>query len=352
MAFNKLVWLITSYGLSRIAQAQSDPTVQLTIDTIKVGDANPTVDGTVKYYTPTASQTSLVNFKESFNITGVQLLTATTSTPAGVTFMTTIPETSGGYDIIEVGIFENVDGIENLFAIGVGEPLRKPTIAQNYIMSVNYNVDIFNENLASVYGQIALDPKSQFITSVEFDNLKLNVLFMENNLSQQISNNTAIIGLNGPAILTEQLNNEISVVNQYYSHNTMANIINCLSNPTDVLALWSFENLSSINKMQIQDFSDNDFYLSLNKSVASFKISNIGFSSFLDINSPDYFTLGSDVNFSFLNQSGTDSPISIISLIKHNNINSITTLLAKSDYSKKVHTFEVNKLSEQLHNWS
>ena len=43
-----------------------------------------------------------------------------------------IPENIGGFDIREVGLYETVNGVDNLFAIGTCQPFVKPTAADNY----------------------------------------------------------------------------------------------------------------------------------------------------------------------------------------------------------------------------
>ena len=51
---NKLTLVLTQYGMNRIAEAISNPTVNLNLTKIKFGSGN-----NYEYYTPSESQTSL-----------------------------------------------------------------------------------------------------------------------------------------------------------------------------------------------------------------------------------------------------------------------------------------------------
>ena len=52
---DKLAFVLTTHGLNRITQALTDPTVEIHLSKIKIGDAN------FEYYIPTGEETELAH---------------------------------------------------------------------------------------------------------------------------------------------------------------------------------------------------------------------------------------------------------------------------------------------------
>lgn len=91
---DKLKFIITEYGLSRIAEAIADSTVELNLYKAKLGDSNGI------YYEPSENQTDLVHPipNGEFYISQKELLEDNLT----VDLEFSIPESFGGYDIREV----------------------------------------------------------------------------------------------------------------------------------------------------------------------------------------------------------------------------------------------------------
>ena len=129
---NELKLIITSYGLTRIAEAMSDSSITLNISKVKVGDANE------EYYTPTEAQTSLRNPIEggTFYVIKKELL----EDGVTVSFQVAIPETFDNCDIREVGLYETVGDDDKLFAICTQQPIVKPDVTYNYFIAIDYYI--------------------------------------------------------------------------------------------------------------------------------------------------------------------------------------------------------------------
>ena len=183
-----LTFILTQYGLNRVGEALANPNEDLNISKIKVGDANFT------YYEPTETQTELVHLipDGEFYIIEKELLEDNLT----VSFHAIFPETFQNAEIREVGIYETIDGVDYLFAVSTQQPLLKPYMDLNYLVSVDYYAFLKAQNLAEVYDQIVLNPDNQLVSGEDLENLMSTILFTEDNLMDQIHDNTKILGLN------------------------------------------------------------------------------------------------------------------------------------------------------------
>jgi hypothetical protein len=336
---DKLIWTITDYGLNRITQALADPNNKLYLQKVKIGDANGT------YYIPTSDLANLKNIKGTFNVN--KKTTTIIDNNNAVVFITTVPETIEDVEIREVGLYETIDNVDYLFAISTCQPLYKPFIADNYSIAIDYHIIFISENLMSVYDQILLDPLSEFITEEDLSNLYLNLLFVENVLSEQISANTNIIGLDKPKLLSNLIDKQIFEVSNIFKTNFVMNIINFLNSINNLKSAWFFDHDYYRDSIQISDYSSNQFNLTLNKRNISFSKTMLAFASFLNIDYNNYFYLENDIDLDFLNSNNTDdSPFTLIFLLKHNNLNENNTIIAKSNYFTNENIFEINKLND------
>lgn len=334
---DKLTWIYTTYGLNRLTEAMGNPTDKLYLYKFKIGDANGT------FYTPSSSATSLVNpiTNGTFYINEKSLSLDNTT----VSFKTKFPENSSGYEIREIGLYETIDDIDYLFAIGTCQPLVKPNLSDNYIISVDYIVNFKSVNLASTYDQIVINANNEYASQNDLDTLQTTILYIEGNLMDQISTTSHIVGLNRAA----QLHERISENHKSYSNaSTVINFSNLLNFTTlnKVYSYWVFNYSKYITSTTaIVDISNNGINLDLNRNLNLFTSGYSGLAPYINIDGNNYYSLPSDVPFNLRNISNTgDGPFTLFFLIKNNAMDVKNTLLAKSNYYTNNHSFEINKL--------
>ena len=348
---DELTFILTSYGLSRVAEAISDPTVELYISKIKVGDAN------FEYYVPTLDDfppptgDSYPDLRHlipdgEFYIVEKNLL----EDGMTVSFHAVIPETFQNAEIREVGIYETINGQDRLFAVSTQQPLLKPFINLHYLISVDYFAFLKSQNLATIYDRIILDPESQLVTEEDLDNLMSTILFTENNLMDQIHDNTRIIGLNR----SQQLQERISADTVKYSHNAVVSnystVLNYVDSASSVVGYWAFEYpLTPAIQSVIKDIGIKGNNLSTNKNINLYTQTYKGITSFLSFGKNDYFYLNdSDSSLDFVDPlTLKDTPFTVIAALKPNSTEGTRTILGRSDYSSTdKHVFEVNELPQ------
>lgn len=254
---NPLVYVITNYGRSRIAEAMADTSVELALNKIKLGDGNG------NYYTPSESQTSLVNEipNSTVYIQRKDLLEDNLTVSLG--FL--IPETLGNCDIREVGLYETVDDVDNLFAIGTQQPIVKPSIEYNYDIAIEYYIMLKSANLAEVYDQITLDP---FKISVKEEDVRavVNSLMATQNFakSQLSAINNVIEDNNSNSENLDYCHLRWSNINLSEIYSDM-NLINSFNN----VFMWYFKNGKIVN-FQNGDSAVLEMYPSENQNYYGF----------------------------------------------------------------------------------
>ena len=194
-----LTFILTQYGLNRVGEALANPNEDLNISKIKVGDANFT------YYEPTEAQTELVHLipDGEFYIIKKELLEDNLT----VSFHAIFPETFQNAEIREVWIYETIDGVDYLFAVSTQQPLLKPYMDLNYLISVDYYAFLKAQNLAEVYDQIVLNPDNQLVSGEDLENLMSTILFTGDNLMDQIHDNLyGTEGVHGNFVFTTSVN--------------------------------------------------------------------------------------------------------------------------------------------------
>lgn len=330
---DKLSWVFTNYGLNRISEVMADTEDTLNLYKFKIGDANNT------FYTPSATQTDLVNTLDTLFIHEKSLSEDSTT----VILKTIIPENSDGFDILEVGLYETVDDVDYLFAVSTQQALPKPSVSYNYIISVDYYANFISANLSSVYDQIVIDAQYEYVKEGDLDNLRDNLLYVEGNLSEQITTNTNIIGLDRPEQLNTLIENNLNSTSNSSCIDTIFNILN-LTTIDNFHACWLFNYTNVVgSNISIADFTKRSINLSLNKNINLFNRGIEGLAPYIDISGSNSYTLGDDVVLDLLSASqDDDTPFSLFCLLKHNN-GSKNTILAKSNYFNNKHIFEINK---------
>lgn len=280
---DKLTYILTSYGLSRVAEALANPEIDIYLSKIKVGDAN------YEYYEPTETQTDLKNPipNGSFYIIEKNLL----EDGKTVSLHAVFPETFTNAEIREIGVYETVDGQDHLFAISTQQPLLKPSVELRYVMSVDYFALLKAANLADVYDQILLDPDNQLITEQDLDTLMNTILFTESNLMHQIGGNSRIIGLNRARQLQEKVESNRETYGYITAYNTYSTILN-YTDADNVFGYWVFNYPRRVSPTNsIVDVGKGGRNFSTNLVINSYPRIYSGLMSMLTFKDKDVFYL-------------------------------------------------------------
>ena len=336
---DKLIWIYTNYGLRRVTEVMNNPDDKLAVTKLVVGDSETiTYDDAIglpvyhyDYYTPEPTQDNLKHPVDSFFFHGKELDADNNI----VKFITDIPEDSGGYTINEMGIFE--DG--NLLAICTCQGLAKPTLDDNYIMSIGYTIALHSYNLSTIYDRIVLNVDSEYLQPHDLEKVQYNILYMEGNLAEQISQNSHWIGLNRARQLEQLIEENVKTS----STSLLTNIYNNLG------ALVGYENIKNFwvldysrylgTKNCILDMGFNGEKLSLSTELRTTDIRMKGLCPSL--------TLTNDVNFSSENSIVDRGDNTWLFLLQHTNASENATILAKSDYAKNKHEFEILRFANR-----
>ena len=338
---DKLNLILTDYGLGRIAEAVKDPTLNIMITKIKVGNGD-----NEKYYEPSPIQTSLKgDLGLEFFIYDKELL----EDGVTISFHTVIPETAGNFDIREVGLYETVDGEDNLFAISTQQPFVKPSTDYFYFINVDYYIFLKNANFAEIYEQITLDPLHALATEEDFENLMQTFLFAQGNLIDQIGNNSRIIGYNRATQLYEKIIENQKSFSYMALFKNYASLIDALSSVNNVFSYWAFDysNKKDINN-SVMDLSNNGYYLATNKALTDYERIYKGLMSTISFTKEDSFSLSSQIPLNLYNEDKEeDYPFTMIFALEPLKNNERRTLIAKSNYATSTHSFEINELTDR-----
>ena len=296
-----LTFMLTSYGLDRISTALSNPDEDLNISKIKVGNANyeyyePTLDD---FPDPTSDLKGLIPGGEFYIVDKALLEDDVT-----VSFHAVIPESFQNAEIREVGLYETIDGVDYLFAVSTQQPLLKPFINLNYLISVDYYAFLKSANLATVYDQIILNPDNQLVSEEDLDKLMSTILFTENNLMDQIHDNTKIIGLNRAQQLYTKIEENKNAFGYYAEYTNYVDLLD-YTDVDKVFGYWIFNYPRRITATtSIVDASVHERNLSTNQNINTYVRSYSGLMPLLEFNSPHYYYLNEEL--SFLNEAKTE----------------------------------------------
>ena len=322
---NRLTLILTQHGLSRIAEAILDPTINIEISNIRLGSGFDQ-----EYYTPSEYQGELKgDLGLSFPVVEKNLLEDNQT----VSFRAIIPETVGNFDIREVGLYENYNGEETLFAISTQQPFVKPSLDYGYIIAIDYYVFLKTVNVAEIYDQIVLDPNTSLVSDTDLETFMTTILFNHGNILNQIGNNSRIIGYNRATQLYEIIQENranysyISTYKNYQDINGMSTIQN----------YWLFDHAQkSENLNAIRDLGPNNFNLLAKSSVLSYEQGYVGLTPTLAFPEGEIFTYN---NFTLPTNVQTLFAFALEPLDT-----SVTrTLLAQSNYSTNIHIFEIKE---------
>lgn len=335
---DKLTLILTQYGLNRVAEAMSSPSLNLHLTKIKFGSGN-----NYEYYIPSEVQTSLKgDLGLEFYIFKKELLEDNLT----ISFYTMIPENIGGFDIREVGLYETVNGVDNLFAVGTCQPFVKPTTADNYFIAIDYYIFLKAANFASVYDQITLDSEHALVTDADMEEMMRTFLFSNANLIQQIGNNSRIIGYNRATQLYEKIVENKTSFSYLTLYKNYASLLG-MSSLESIFSFWAFDisrRMQSQNS--IVDLSSNANYLSTTIPVSSISRVYNGFMSMFSMNKANFYLSSSTPVQLFNDVTASDIPFTMAFALKPLSNKENRTLIAKSNYATDSHTFEFNELAD------
>lgn len=337
---NKLTLILTEYGLQRI-QEVTGTTIPLNLHKIRLGSGD-----NFEYYEPSADQTELKgDLGLEFYIYDKQLL----EDGLTISFHTIIPDDVGGFDIREVGLYETHDGSDHLFAISTQQPFVKPLAEDNYFININYYLFLKEQNLATVYDQITLDVEHAQVTEADMEELMRTFLFTQGNLINQINDNSTIIGYNRATQLYEKIQENKKTYSYITLYKNFASLTDVVSSVDSIFSYWVYDysrRTSTINS--IVDVSKHGNYLSTNIPVNNLGRVYNGFTSMFTFNSPNYFKLSSQIPLNLFDPTtNMDLPFTMMFIVEPLEIGTERTLIAKSDYAKKLHSFEIKELADK-----
>lgn len=338
---NKLNLIITEYGLERIAEAVQNPGLNLEISKIRLGDGQ-----NKEYYEPSPTQTSLKgDLGLDFYIYDKELL----EDGCTISFHTIIPETSGNYDIREIGLYEHVNNEYKLFAICTQQPFVKPSPDDFYFINIDYYMFLKCVNFAEIYEQIVLDPEHTVVTDKQLEDLMRTFLFAHGNVINQIGNNSRIIGYNRATQLYEKIVNDKKSFSYTTLFKNLTFLTNMLKSEDNLFSYWAFDYSEKKNtENSVMDLSNHGYYLATNKSLTSYPRDYDGFVSMISFNPPNYFSLSSQIPLNLYDKDkNKDIPFSMIFVLEPLETNIARTLIAKSNYATGTHSFEITETADR-----
>lgn len=343
---DNLYWVFTNYGKQRLASLSADD--HLFLYKAGIGSYNWYTDenNILGGYTEAA-------FKAYFNedenkdlalpIDGgkVAINSKSLEDDNVVVLTVTIPETLSGFDIREFAIYETVNNVDYLFAICTMQAVPKPSVSTNHRIAVQFNARLQSEMLANAYDQIVLDPNNNFATVEELNSFQENLLFVETNLAEQISNNARIIGYNRP----QQLYEEIQKEREYFSNTAISTALSNITNVTslaNIKSFWVFKPNNDATKLvSITDMSYYGINMATDKLVTLYDTGYEGLGGWLNFeynansNTGNYYMLDSDVDFDFVNTDDegnvSDAKFSLFVIGSQNTNSHECTLMAKDN---------------------
>lgn len=338
---DKLNLILTDYGLGRIAEAVKDDTLNLMISKVKLGSGNNN-----EYYEPSSTQTSLKgDLGLEFYIYDKELL----EDKATISFHTVIPETAGGFEIREVGLYETVNGEDKLFAISTQQPFIKPSLDYFYFINMDYYMFIKCVNFAEIYDQIILDPEHSLATEEDLEELMRTFLFAHGNVIDQIGNNSRIIGYNRATQLYEKIIENQKSFSYMTLFKNFASLMDIVSSSDKIFSYWAFDYSNKKNiTNSVMDLSDNGYYLATNKALTDYERIYNGFMSTLSFSTPNSFSLSSQIPLNLYDEvKQEDIPFTMMFALEPIQSNTKRTLIAKSNYATSTHSFEIAELANR-----
>ena len=358
---NNLYWVFTNYGKERLISLSADDHLFLYTAGIRCynwyedplgyfGESEYS-EGTFKRYFESTDEKSIGQLVPNGMIAiSTKNLVEETDEDGKVIkrvveLSVTVPENLSDFDIREMAIYETIDGTDHLFAICTMQPIPKPSIETNHYISAILTARLQSEMLADAYEQIVLDPSNNFVTIDELNDFQENLLFVESNLAEQISNNSRIIGYDRPQQLYEQIIADKKKYSSFAVSTTYANALN-IANLEDIKSFWIFQpNNDTTSSVSIPDLSYYGINMATDKLITLYETGYEGLSPWINFeynersDSGNYYMLDSDVDFDFVKEESgvvTDSPVTLFFVGAQNSNEHDCTIIAKDNSAQSV----------------
>ena len=285
---NKIKWVITDVGLNKILYAKQHPEESIFLPYIKFGDANGT------YYVPSESATDLIHPVHTSMVNKKSRSTADVNT---VIFSTEVNEDQGGFTVREIGLYgvdnnaESEEDREFLFAIGTCEPFYKPSIDDDYVIYLTFDVCIKYADLMVIYDKIKIDEASEYATKEDLDNVVKDMLYIEGNLMEQINDNTKINGLSRVSQLYEFINESVKVYNSIFSNFNYTALLSQVD-INKIMGYWVF-NYSGTSSIwrYLPDIGNKGNFLNLSGTTSSFNRGYTGLAPYFNITNNKFYEI-------------------------------------------------------------
>ena len=349
---DNLYWVFTKYGMDRLASLSKDDKLFLYKagvgcynwyqDELKIlGDAGYSEGAFKKYFTDSDTKALgalVTDGKVAINTKS--LVSDSNNNAVAVELNITVPETLANFDLREVGIYETIDNVDHLFAVCTMQPIPKPSTDTNHYNAIQLKAVFYSKALTGAYEQIVLDPNNNFATVDELNTFEENLLFVEANLAEQISNNSRIIGYDRPQQLYEQIVNDKVKYSNFAVSTTYANMLN-IAELNDISSFWVFQaNNDVTSAIAIPDLSSRGINLATDKLSTLYETGYEGLAPWLNFeylsksNSGNYFTLEEDIDFDFVTTKDgkvSDSPFTLMFIGAQNTNEHECTIIAKDN---------------------
>lgn len=209
-----------------------------------------------------------------------------------VVFSGTIDETYGGFDVREVGIYETVEegrgSRDVLFAICTMQPMPKPSLSTNHYIASQINCHLFSQRLVSVFDYIELEKTNNYTSKAEMNEYLSNLLYVESNLSEQISRNSQLIGYNR----VQQLHDLMEANQSTYAKFGLSVIYSTLANMVDVRNFWVFDYSGNLTRRaMLKDLSLRNENLGADQLSTRYERGFEGIASWLNFNNAHYYMM-------------------------------------------------------------
>lgn len=302
---NNLYWVFTKYAKERLADFNKTDNLALRCTSVgdydwftdeehKLGEAGYSEEAFKAYFqekyrnelghaitAPNADE-DLVPIE--FPIVSKEI----TQSQEEVILTTVIDEEYGGFDIREIGIYEEVDGENKLFAICTLQPIPRPSNETHHYISSQINCHLFSQKLVTIFDNILINKTNNFVTKDELQNYQSNLLFIESNLAEQISRNSQIIGYNR----VQQLYELMTLNQDNYAKFGMSTIYSNLANNADISNFWVFNYSGNLTrKAMLKDLSLNNENLGTDQLSTRYSKGYEGITTWLNFDNAHYYTL-------------------------------------------------------------
>lgn len=252
--------IFTEYAIKKINNNLLGNYEDFNFQKIKIGNKSGSFDYT---------RDSLTNNIYTLNVDSIEINNNV------FTIYCTIPESIEGFDILEIGIFDTINGIDNLFTLTSVDTLKPSKLSYELVIIIDINLNTLN--ISNNYPTVEVnDPVRTSISNVSDVRYTLN--YITTNLERNILHNSTEVGYNRAQVFYREQQDL-----EYY----MQNLMNCnfystlisrigSSNITDCFLNTIKENFSFYKIRNLVNYSQ---YIGVNNGLFNSSSDKITFST-------------------------------------------------------------------------